>query len=279
VDLDISSYLSKAIETYKSPSQIARKVTESWARDNLYCPRCGLHLHPYKDNTEVYDFYCSHRSKRLLLLSYDKDDFQLKSMKSFPRNRFPNRIIGAEYYTTIRSLELGAFPSLILLHYSLREKEVKDGLFIHRLSFNRNNIVRRKALSQLAIRNNWVGSEIILDAVPDLGKIPMISDSEILPKEEVMYRWAAVESILKGDLERRSWIGDMLLVIDRLPSTFSLEDAYSFQHFFERNHPGNRHIKEKIRQQLQILRDRGYLRFVGRGRYQKDTALSPQVLP
>jgi type II restriction enzyme len=32
-------------------------------------------------------------------------------------------------------------------------------------------------------------------------------------------------------------------------------------------HQDNRHIKEKIRQQLQILRDKGYLEFLERGRY------------
>jgi type II restriction enzyme len=29
----------------------------------------------------------------------------------------------------------------------------------------------------------------------------------------------------------------------------------------------NRHVRQKIRQQLQVLRDRGYLEFKGKGRY------------
>ncbi|HDT15115.1 MAG TPA: hypothetical protein ENN55_02790 [Firmicutes bacterium] len=32
-------------------------------------------------------------------------------------------------------------------------------------------------------------------------------------------------------------------------------------------HPENRNIKPKIRQQLQFLRDKGYLYFEGKGRY------------
>ncbi len=32
-------------------------------------------------------------------------------------------------------------------------------------------------------------------------------------------------------------------------------------------HPKNRHIRPKIRQQLQILRDNDTLRFIARGRY------------
>ena len=34
-----------------------------------------------------------------------------------------------------------------------------------------------------------------------------------------------------------------------------------------KKHPDNHHIKPKIRQQLQFLRDKGYLEFVERGRY------------
>jgi len=32
-------------------------------------------------------------------------------------------------------------------------------------------------------------------------------------------------------------------------------------------HPDNHHIKAKIRQQLQFLRDKGYLQFFGSGKY------------
>ena len=34
-----------------------------------------------------------------------------------------------------------------------------------------------------------------------------------------------------------------------------------------RMHPENRHVRDKIRQQLQVLRDKGFLEFVGRGEY------------
>jgi Dam-replacing HTH domain len=32
-------------------------------------------------------------------------------------------------------------------------------------------------------------------------------------------------------------------------------------------YPGNNNVRPKIRQQLQVLRDRGWLEFLGRGRY------------
>jgi type II restriction enzyme len=32
-------------------------------------------------------------------------------------------------------------------------------------------------------------------------------------------------------------------------------------------HPDNRHVRDKIRQQLQVLRNLGLVEFLGRGRY------------
>lgn len=48
---------------------------------------------------------------------------------------------------------------------------------------------------------------------------------------------------------------------------FTLADVYRFEPQLHKLHPGNRHIRAKIRQQLQVLRDAGYLEFLGRGEY------------
>ena len=42
---------------------------------------------------------------------------------------------------------------------------------------------------------------------------------------------------------------------------------YAFEAQLSQLYPKNRHVKQKIRQQLQVLRDRGYLDFVSRGYY------------
>ncbi|HLD00088.1 MAG TPA: Dam-replacing domain protein, partial [Patescibacteria group bacterium] len=42
---------------------------------------------------------------------------------------------------------------------------------------------------------------------------------------------------------------------------------YVFENELSRLHPDNRHVKDKIRQQLQILRDKDYLEFIARGKY------------
>ena len=48
---------------------------------------------------------------------------------------------------------------------------------------------------------------------------------------------------------------------------FHIDDAYGFEARLSQLYPNNRHVKQKIRQQLQFLRDRNYLDFVSRGFY------------
>lgn len=48
---------------------------------------------------------------------------------------------------------------------------------------------------------------------------------------------------------------------------FTLSEVYSFEKDLKAIHPENRNIKPKIRQQLQFLRNNGYLQFVGNGVY------------
>ena len=61
----------------------------------------------------------------------------------------------------------------------------------------------------------------------------------------------------------------MLNLVRRLGSAeFSTAAAYQFERELEQLHPDNRHIHDKIRQQLQVLRDRGLLVHVARNRWQ-----------
>jgi hypothetical protein len=48
-------------------------------------------------------------------------------------------------------------------------------------------------------------------------------------------------------------------------NTFTTTDVYAFERELEKLHPDNRHVRDKIRQQLQVLRDLGLLLHVERG--------------
>ncbi|MEM0134949.1 MAG: DpnI domain-containing protein [Thermoplasmatales archaeon] len=269
MDLDLSSYFSEVVREYKSPSQIARNVTEKWARDNLYCPKCGSPLNQYKNNTEVYDFYCDHADQEFLIMPSPVEDFQLKSTKYFPHNNFPRNIVGSGYDAAIRKLNRGEFPSLILLHYERKREEVRDGLLVHRLAIPQSCIKPRKPLTESARRSGWRGYEISMFGIPHIGKIQIIEDARVVPKKTVMTKWRSVENILESTPSERDWITEILIILEKLPFLFTLQDAYSYETYLRNLHPHNHHIREKIRQQLQFLRDKGYLKFMGNGKYQK----------
>lgn len=46
-----------------------------------------------------------------------------------------------------------------------------------------------------------------------------------------------------------------------------MDEVYTFEDGLRDKYSSNRHVKDKIRQQLQILRDRKYIQFIGRSEY------------
>jgi len=69
--------------------------------------------------------------------------------------------------------------------------------------------------------------------------------------------------------EERSWISDILSCVRELDKEiFTLSEIYQFEERLAKLHPRNKHIRPKIRQQLQILRDRGVIKFLDKGLYQ-----------
>ncbi|MFQ5815493.1 MAG: Dam-replacing domain protein [Candidatus Hydrothermarchaeaceae archaeon] len=69
-------------------------------------------------------------------------------------------------------------------------------------------------------------------------------------------------------MRTRGWLADVLAAVRKLEKeTFTLNEAYSFEDELSKLHPRNKHIRPKIRQQLQVLRDHGIIEFVDRGAY------------
>ena len=76
------------------------------------------------------------------------------------------------------------------------------------------------------------------------------------------------------DLATKNWLLQLMACIDRLGApTFTLDQCYQFENELAASFPENRHIKAKIRQKLQVLRDKGYLVFLGRGVYRRTGSL------
>ena len=70
------------------------------------------------------------------------------------------------------------------------------------------------------------------------------------------------------DISAKGWLLDVMRSIEQLnKKVFAINEIYKFENLLSKLHPNNQHIKDKIRQQLQFLRDKGYLEFLGRGAY------------
>jgi type II restriction enzyme len=107
-----------------------------------------------------------------------------------------------------------------------------------------------------------------LGRIPPDAKILIVADGLPTEASQVRMRYSRLRPIEKLDSQGRGWTLDVLSVVRELnKEDFSLEEVYSFEGFLSRLHPGNRHVRDKIRQQLQVLRDLGLVAFLGRGQY------------
>ena len=134
--------------------------------------------------------------------------------------------------------------------------------------FVREIIEERKPLALTARRAGWIGSNILLNQIPQSGKIYIVRNGQIEAKDSVLTQWNRTLFLRDRGQEARGWLVDVMKCIEDLRKPeFQIEDVYAFEDRLSRIYPGNRNVKPKIRQQLQYLRDRGYLDFVSRGYY------------
>jgi len=243
----------------KSGSQVARVVTEPWTQHNFYCPSCGSNLRPYPTNAKVYDFYSPACGEK----------FQQKAS----RHQFSTSILGSEYKTTMNSIMNDLQPSLILLHYDKSNWTVEDLDLVHRACITSSCIVARKPLAPTARRAGWQGCTISLENIPDVGRIGVVAKGQVRAKSDVLEQWKKSEQLLKARPEMRGWLADVLRCVDRCFTTFSLCNIYDFEQELADKHPQNNNVRAKIRQQLQLLRDLGFIEFLGSGEYRRHADL------
>jgi len=241
---------------YKNASQKVRVLTEHWVDESIFCPNCGhLNIDKYPNNQPVADFYCSHCH----------EDYELKSKQ----DTLGAKIVDGAYRTMLERLTSSNNPNFFLLNYYLANFEVINFLVIPKHFFVPEIIEKRKPLAPTAQRAGWVGCNIVLKNIPQTGKIFFVHDKQIEPKEKVLSNWKKTLFLREEkEISAKGWLLDMMRCVDKIDKKdFTLGDVYAFEGELSRLHPENKHIKDKIRQQLQFLRDKGYLDFVSRGYY------------
>jgi len=254
---------SSLASRFTSRSQAARAVTEAWVTENLYCPSCTSEvLEPTKPGTKVVDFWCP-----------DCDEpFQLKS-QSHP---FRSRVLDSAYEPMIQSIETSSAPTFLFLHYHPREWMIRDLFFVPRHFLSLSLIEERPPLSSTARRAGWVGCNIVLSALPLDARIDAVRNGTDLPPSDVRKAWKAFSFLRDATPESRGWMADVLACVREIRQPeFTLAEVYRFEKRLGDMHKKNRNVLPKIRQQLQTLRDRGVLEFLGHGRYR--VLLVPQL--
>ena len=104
--------------------------------------------------------------------------------------------------------------------------------------------------------------------IPQSGKIFFVRDGKPQPKQHVLSQWQRTLFLREESTEARGWLIEVMKCVESIgKKEFDLDDVYRFEAQLSQLYPNNRHVKQKIRQQLQFLRDRGYLDFVSRGFY------------
>ncbi|RKQ96826.1 DpnI domain-containing protein [Maricaulis maris] len=240
---------------YVSGSQSARAWTEAWASENLYCPSCGTRpLQPFENNRPVADLHCGACNEQ----------FELKSSKK----PFANKVVDGAHATMIARLTSRSNPSLFLLSYDRSALRVSNLTVVPKHFFTPDIIEKRKPLGPRARRAGWTGCNILYGKVPRAGRIVIVENGAPRSAQSVVEQWKRNAFLQIRNDKARGWLLDVMRCVESIGKPeFGLDEVYAFAPDLQIRYPNNRHIREKIRQQLQVLRDNDWLEFTGRGQY------------
>ena len=245
------------VELYKSKSQIARVSTEGWVKQNIYCPACGNeNLNQFVNNSPVADFICNGC----------KSEYELKSKM----DRMGLKIVDGAYDSMLRRIYADNNPNFFFLNYSITHLTVQNLMVIPKHFFVSEIIEKRPPLNINARRAGWVGCNILLNEIPASGKIFLVKNGLIQKKEIVLEEWQKTAFLSEEKKDNKKWLIEIMKVVDTINNQeFALKEVYKFEESLKQRFPNNNFIKDKIRQQLQVLRDKGIIEFKGGGYYKK----------
>lgn len=239
---------------YRSFAQRARVISEHWFEKNSYRLACDSErLVRAAANSRALDFSCAGCGH-----SYE--------LKTFARRPYKSLVDGA-YASLMSRIQSSSAPTLCLLE---RDEgwRVQSLTAIHSTFLTPWVIEQRPPLAATARRAGWIGCNIRLDRIPSDGEISVIEHGAVISRADVRRNFRRFLPLSKLSAESRGWTTLTLGIIRNLGRPrFSLIDLYNREDQFAAIYPGNRHIRAKIRQQLQVLRDLGVLSFEGGGEY------------
>lgn len=255
MDLDLDPTVA---DGYSSKSQRSRVITETWAEENLYCLNCGADtIEAHRPGKRVEDFRCPSCDRRI----------QLKAK----RGGHGKKVANSAYEPKMEAIRANEAPDYAFMSFDPDSWRVTE-LFLVPGHFMTPAVVeKREPLSSDARRSGWIGSNILLDRIPEAGRIEVVEDSEPIPRSDVRRKFEQTAFLSVEGTTTRDWTTAVMDCIDDLPvrpgERFMLVDVYGFEDRLAEMYPENQNIRAKIRQQLQVLRDEGFVEFLGNGEY------------
>jgi type II restriction enzyme len=287
---------------YTSGSQRARVVTEFWAEQNLYCPNCSSGtLNRQTHNTRAFDFRCpvcrfdfqlkgqktpfrssitdgAYRAMMdavqndalpsFYFLHYDLATWSIRNLLLVPHFAFPpSAIIKRPPLSTtarragwigcnfdLRRIPIDARIEIVRTCISTGSSETPAGFGV------------RQASGAFSLPTTHKAAEDC--RTPRRYRADSYFKTIITPAQEVREKFRRVKPLSQLSVKTRGWTLDVLNAIHRLgKKEFTTADAYIFERELAALHPDNHHVTDKIRQQLQKLRDLGLLLHIDRNRW------------
>ena len=104
-------------------------------------------------------------------------------------------------------------------------------------------------------------------------RLHIVRNGLVREKERVLAEWQKTLFLRNRSPETRGWLLDVMKCVESLGKRdFTLDEVYAFERHLGDLYPGNQNVKPKIRQQLQYLRDRGFIE------YRFSRPISPEII-
>ncbi len=242
---------------FKGPTQNARVLSEGWVAAHAFCPSCGATpLTAFPANSPVADFHCG----------VCAEEYELKAKKG----RLGRKVLDGAYGAMTARLAARNNPSLMVMSYDGGRARVTDLIVVPRHFFVQSIIEPKTPTWPKGRSAPWQGCNILIGEVPQAGKISLIRDGLHIPKATVLDQWRATLFLRDAAPTARGWLLEVMKCVEAIGRPeFTLAEVYGFEARLSATYPGNNNVRPKIRQQLQVLRDMGWLEFNGRGTYRR----------
>ena len=150
-------------DNYSSNAQKIRVITEDWVNNNMFCPYCGnKYVSHFENNRPVADFFCPSC----------KEEYELKSKGA----SISNKINDGAYNTMIERITSINNPNFFFMHYNKISLQIENFVMVPKYFFSPDIIEKRKPLAETARRAGWTGCNILLNRIPNEGRIYIVQN-------------------------------------------------------------------------------------------------------